>query len=50
MNRKIAAALAASAGVVLVPLTVAQVTSASPHAEAQQDHQGTITIQSWLYA
>ncbi len=50
MNRKIAAALAASAGAVLVPLTVAQVTSASPGQRPQQDHPGAITIESWLYA
>ena len=50
MNRKIAAALAASAGAVLIPLTVAQVTSASPGQRPQQDHPGAITIESWLYA
>jgi hypothetical protein len=50
MNRKIAAALAASAGAVLIPLTVAQVTSASARPRPQQDHPGAITIESWLYA
>ncbi|MGO9660578.1 MAG: hypothetical protein ACLQVK_19275 [Acidimicrobiales bacterium] len=51
MNRKIAAALAASAGVVLIPLTAAQVTSAGASVVKQQPNQpGAITIQSWLYA
>jgi hypothetical protein len=51
MNIKLAAAVAATAGLAIVPLSLAQVTSAgAAQVQPQQDRPGAITIQSWLFA
>lgn len=51
MKKRIVAPLAAVAAAALVPLTVAQVTSAGAAGLAhQQNASGAITIQSWLHS
>jgi hypothetical protein len=46
----VAAGLTAAAAVVLIPLTLVQVTSAGATVKRQQAQSGTITMQDWLYA
>jgi len=49
-KKTLGAGLAAVAAVVLVPVTLFQVTAGATGKVHQQDQPGAITIQSWLYA